>query len=212
MNKKEQKPLYAIGLFGFYKKQPPDPRYAGFHRRMLAAMIDITLAILILTPLTNVLMGFFSPPVVLDWSSAAKQITPEMNETQINHLMWQHLLQSGYLKYRFETVMTQMTVLAVLCGLCWRLWGATPGKRLLGIKVVDAASGKLLSDTQVIIRLFGYLISAIFLCLGFFWIDFDKRRQGWHDKLARSVVIRTSIKPAVTAAAESDSPAPSKEE
>ncbi len=39
-------------------------------------------------------------------------------------------------------------------------------------------------------RYLGYFASTIPLCLGFLWIAFDKRKQGWHDKLAGTVVIR----------------------
>jgi len=40
-------------------------------------------------------------------------------------------------------------------------------------------------------RYFAYFISTIPLCLGFLWITFDRKKQGWHDKLAGTVVVRT---------------------
>jgi uncharacterized RDD family membrane protein YckC len=30
------------------------------------------------------------------------------------------------------------------------------------------------------------------LLLGFIWVGFDQRKQGWHDKLAKTVVIKTN--------------------
>jgi len=39
-------------------------------------------------------------------------------------------------------------------------------------------------------RYFGYYVSGLILALGFIWIAFDKRKQGWHDKLAGTLVIR----------------------
>jgi uncharacterized RDD family membrane protein YckC len=36
----------------------------------------------------------------------------------------------------------------------------------------------------------GYFISGLALGMGFFWIGLDKRKQGWHDKMANTVVIR----------------------
>jgi uncharacterized RDD family membrane protein YckC len=75
--------------------------------------------------------------------------------------------------------------------LFWMKKGATPGKLVLKQKVVDAKTGELPSMKQSIIRYFGYTISLMPLFLGFIWIAFDKKKQGWHDKLAGTVVIRS---------------------
>jgi uncharacterized RDD family membrane protein YckC len=40
------------------------------------------------------------------------------------------------------------------------------------------------------LRWVGYIISAAGICLGFIWIIFDRKKQGWHDKIAGTVVIR----------------------
>jgi uncharacterized RDD family membrane protein YckC len=39
-------------------------------------------------------------------------------------------------------------------------------------------------------RYVGYIISTIPLCLGFLWVGFDSKKQGWHDKIAGTVVVR----------------------
>jgi len=57
-------------------------------------------------------------------------------------------------------------------------------------KIVDARTGGKPSTGQLIGRYFGYYLSMIPLFLGFIWVAFDKRKQGWHDKLAGTVVIR----------------------
>ncbi|HHH54024.1 MAG TPA: RDD family protein [Bacteroidetes bacterium] len=72
----------------------------------------------------------------------------------------------------------------------WLYKSATPGKMILGLKVVDINSGKPLSTRQAIGRYLGYSVSAIPLLLGIFWIAWDRKKQGWHDKLANSAVIR----------------------
>lgn len=72
----------------------------------------------------------------------------------------------------------------------WVLKQATPGKMAISAKIVDAATGKPASTAQLIGRYFAYIISTLPLCLGFFWVAFDKRKQGWHDKLAGTVVIK----------------------
>jgi len=70
----------------------------------------------------------------------------------------------------------------------WTKTGQTLGDTLLGQKIVRTDGSKL-SVGNSIVRYIGYLISAALLSIGFIWIAFDKRRQGWHDKMANTVVI-----------------------
>lgn len=80
---------------------------------------------------------------------------------------------------------------AVATVLLWLGWQATPGKMLLSLRVVDADSGKTLSVGQAAARYVCYFISALPLCLGFIWVGVDRRKQGWHDKIAQTVVVRS---------------------
>ena len=73
----------------------------------------------------------------------------------------------------------------------WVKLQATPGKMAVSLKVVDARTGNSLSVAQAIGRYFAYFLSALPFGLGFIWIAFDSKKQGWHDKLAGTVVIRT---------------------
>ena len=72
----------------------------------------------------------------------------------------------------------------------WIARGATPGKMLLSTQVVDARTGATPTAGQSIGRYFGYYVSTIPLGLGLIWVAFDPKKQGWHDKLAGTVVIR----------------------
>jgi uncharacterized RDD family membrane protein YckC len=72
----------------------------------------------------------------------------------------------------------------------WVYKSATPGKMAIRAKIVDAKTGLPPSKGQLIGRYFAYYISTIPLCLGFLWIAWDPRKQGWHDKLAGTVVVR----------------------
>jgi uncharacterized RDD family membrane protein YckC len=74
--------------------------------------------------------------------------------------------------------------------LFWLYKSATPGKMVLNIKVVDADTGEKLSVGQSIGRYFAYIPAMAILMIGIIWVAFDKRKQGWHDKLAKTVVIR----------------------
>jgi uncharacterized RDD family membrane protein YckC len=72
----------------------------------------------------------------------------------------------------------------------WRYCGATPGKLAVGLKVVDAETGQPPSTGRLVVRVLSYLVSALPLYLGFLWIAVDRRKQGWHDKIAGTVVIQ----------------------
>jgi len=73
----------------------------------------------------------------------------------------------------------------------WAQWQATPGKMAISARIVDVATGSRPSSGQLVGRYLGYFLSAIPLGLGFIWVGFDPRSQGWHDKLAGTVVIRS---------------------
>lgn len=76
----------------------------------------------------------------------------------------------------------------------WLTKEATPGKMIFSAKVVDAETGNTLSKGQAIGRYLAYYLALIPFGLGFLWVAFDKRKQGWHDKLAGTVVIRDKNK------------------
>lgn len=106
------------------------------------------------------------------------------------------MLLYGQLAYNGKQVMGKGDVFInvilpmVLSIFMWVKFGATPGKMAMSAKVVDATYGKPLSLGKSILRYFAYFVSIAPLGLGFLWIAFDGRKQGWHDKIANSVVVR----------------------
>jgi uncharacterized RDD family membrane protein YckC len=72
----------------------------------------------------------------------------------------------------------------------WQKKQATLGKMAIRARIVDARTGLAPSARQDIIRYFGYLLSVLPLGLGYLWVAFDRRKQGFHDKLAGTVVVR----------------------
>jgi uncharacterized RDD family membrane protein YckC len=73
----------------------------------------------------------------------------------------------------------------------WRYCGATPGKIALAVKIVDANTGQPPSTARLVLRFLGYFVSAAPFYLGFLWAAIDRRKQGWHDKIARTIVINS---------------------
>ncbi len=78
---------------------------------------------------------------------------------------------------------------AVAVILFWIFKAATPGKMLIGAKIVDANTGGPAATGKLILRYIGYFIASIPLFLGIFWVGWDKRKQGWHDKIAGTMVV-----------------------
>jgi uncharacterized RDD family membrane protein YckC len=68
--------------------------------------------------------------------------------------------------------------------------GQSFGKRFIGVRVVRIDGRPIDYQTAVLRNIVGYLLSFLFFGLGIVWVLLDRRRQGWHDKLAKTVVIK----------------------
>lgn len=71
----------------------------------------------------------------------------------------------------------------------WANGGQTPGMRLVRIRVVRDADGGPVGWGPALLRLVGYWISAMVVYIGFLWVFVDRRRRGWFDLIAGTVVI-----------------------
>jgi uncharacterized RDD family membrane protein YckC len=71
--------------------------------------------------------------------------------------------------------------------------GATVGKRALNIRVVDQDTAQPgIGSGRAAGRYFGRWLSALPLALGYLWMLWDPRKQTWHDKLARTLVVKVA--------------------
>lgn len=137
-------------------------RYAGFWVRVWASLIDTFLLLLITYPL---LITFYG------WD----YLNPEV---------------AGFIAGPADFIISWVLP-AVAIITFWVYRSATPGKMMINARIVDARTGENPSTAQLIGRYFAYYLSLIPLGLGFVWVAFDERKQGWHDKLAGTVVTRT---------------------
>lgn len=144
-------------------------QYGGFWRRVLACVIDSILLAIVLYPLLMVFTDFSSINIAMD---------PESLSASSHH------------EGSFSALLIQVFLPILATVLFWIYRAATPGKMAMGLKIVDARTGEKISTGQAIGRYFAYFISALPFCLGYLWVAFDKRKQGWHDKLAGTVVIK----------------------
>jgi len=87
-----------------------------------------------------------------------------------------------------NTVIIELIMIAYFVACESSPWQGTLGKKVLGMKVVDESFGRISAKTALLRYLTKYL-STFVLGLGFIWIIFDSKKQGWHDKLAKTFVI-----------------------
>ncbi|MFT7686850.1 MAG: putative RDD family membrane protein YckC [Candidatus Azotimanducaceae bacterium] len=147
------------------KANVKNPVYVGFWARFSAFFIDSLIVSIMLLPLTNTAnldIAILSDPV--------------KSEAYLESLM----LQMGM----------ELLFFGVLFILFWKIFAATPGKLLFKSYIVNADDFKPATSSQLIIRYFAYFLSLLPLGLGFLWIALDKKKQAWHDKIAKTVVIR----------------------
>ncbi|WP_126456951.1 RDD family protein [Sulfuriflexus mobilis] len=99
-----------------------------------------------------------------------------------------YLLSESYIQGFWDVLFSYIfPIIAVI--LFWIYKSATPGKMITRLTIVDAKTGGKPSIGQFIGRYFAYYVSIIPLFLGIIWVGIDKQKQGWHDKLAGTVVV-----------------------
>lgn len=117
------------------------------------------------------------------------QITDRMFAANIDLLLMLLFLMPANKIGLFYSFVSVYLLLALYFIVTTRLYGATLGKKVVGIKVVDSITGKNISTNQSIIRFITYGVSVAPLFLGFVMAAFNNRKRTLHDRLADTVVI-----------------------
>ncbi len=141
----------------------PQPEYVGFWARVGAAIIDTILFLIICAPLVTMIYG-------RDY--------------------WLDPERVGFIAGPADFLINWLFP-AVAVILFWVYRQATPGKMAIGARIVDAKTLGKPSTGQLIGRYLAYYVSIIPLMLGIIWVGIDSRKQGFHDKLAGTLVIRS---------------------
>ncbi len=149
--------------------QPDSHRYAGFFRRLAALIIDT----LVLAITVGSILWFFT--YVYDYTFESDYTFRDLAPL-INFVLF-ILAWGAYYSY-FEG----------------SLWRATPGKRLLGIQVLNR-SGAPIGYWQAFFRFLGRLLSTATFNIGFLVALFNRRRRTLHDLIAGTIVVRKEQTP-----------------
>ncbi len=154
-------------------------RYVEFGMRMLASTIDSLLSAVILYPIYIAFNKIYGSDELMRSLASGGIRAEDLSEEQVIDLFT-----------RFAMSFTlQNAILAVVVIIFWIYCSATPGKMLLKMKIIDVKTGLQPSKRQMLIRYLGYILAVLPLGLGFIWIYYDKKKQGWHDKLAGTAVV-----------------------
>jgi uncharacterized RDD family membrane protein YckC len=141
----------------------PTTSFTGFWKRVGATIIDSILLCMVLYPPLIAIYG---------WN-------------------YFNLDESRFVAGPADFIISWIIPIFIIIGF-WIWKQATPGKMAIKARIVDAKTGEKPTMKQWILRYIGYFVSAIPLGLGYFWVSFDKRKQGWHDKMAGTVVVPIS--------------------
>jgi len=146
--------------------------YAGFWIRLLAAIIDGFILGIIGFIIMAIFGGLFGTAMVT---------APEEPS----------VVTTSFLAGIFGTMQLLLWAIdiAYFVGLTGT-YGATLGKMVLGLRVVGTNGQKISFGKAALREIIGKWISAIVFCLGYLWVAFDEKKQGWHDKIAGTYVVK----------------------
>ena len=154
-------------------------KFAGFWVRFLATWIDMAIFVIPIGAVVYALSG----GEMIDFSDYQQSLVYAQEGNTLAAL--QHMPKANA---QWEPIFELLVAIVTI--VFWKQFaGATPGKKLLGIHVVDAKSLGEINNKQAIIRYISYIISTIPLGLGFFMVAFHKEKRALHDILADTVVI-----------------------
>jgi len=145
--------------------------YAGFGIRLLAWLIDF-LVLLFLSFIIALISGFFIAFLLIYVSivSADSSIVRFLSD-----------FIGGFIGF---------SVTLLYFTLFWSSkFQGTPGKIVLGLKIVDV-NGNKISYSTALIRYISTFISSLLLGIGYLLIIFDGKKQALHDKFASTYVIK----------------------
>jgi len=152
--------------------------YAGFWVRFVASFLDT----LFLALPVGVVIYFISGGEWFDFAQYQANLQMAMN-ANINALNSQ---PQPSLKWE---LIFEISVLVVSMILWKRYKGATPGKKVVNVKIVDAKTYEEITNTQAITRSLSYIPSILLFGIGFLMVGMREDKRGLHDLIADTCVI-----------------------
>lgn len=175
----------SINAIQKVKKDDNGICYVTGLRRYISVLLDLIIIVLFLQFCGQALNQLFmssESSKILSQIAAKYQMQVPLSAEEI-------AMQSRLVKLLILNQIVQFIMLFSYVAYMWIRFAATPGKLLLGLRVVNAQTFEKLTLKQATKRFFSFILSTAPLFLGFIWASFDKRCQTWHDKIADTVVV-----------------------
>ena len=156
---------------------PPQPQtaYAGFWIRFIARFVD---GLILGIPLTIILVIFIAISGVAFSATSSDQNAQNATAGVASgaFLLFYVIAAVGIAGYQIYF---------------WGTSGQTIAMRMFHLRVVDANTGAPIGIGRAVVRWLMSLVNSWACYIGWIWVAFDARKQGWHDKVANSVVLLT---------------------
>lgn len=175
----------SINVIQKVKKDESGICYVTGLRRYISVLLDLIIIVLFLQFCNQALNQLFTSS---ESSKILGQIAAKY-QMQVPLSIEEKAMQSRLGKLWILNQIVQLIMLFSYVAYMWVRFAATPGKLLLGLRVVDAQTFEKMTLRQATKRFFSFILSAASLFLGFLWSNFNKRCQTWHDKIADTVVV-----------------------
>ena len=158
----------------------PGVAYAGFGVRSVAYLIDWVLLgfVSAIIWFGAVAMGIASVGARFSSTATGATMTPDQVAAALTVAM-----------YVYAGLGLAWLITALYFIFMWRS-GGTIGMRMLGLRVAREEDGRPIGLGRATARYLGYLVDWLALGLGLLWVGVDDRKQGWHDKIAGTLVVR----------------------
>lgn len=178
--------LDAVERFARVKPKPrhEGPHYADMLTRVVAAALDLWVLYLLLFDLFEYLSRRIYQGVDVAHFQAAQQQAQLLDRLSG---MW----QAGALPLWIVNCVIQYAIIGVVLVGSQIVLQTTPGKWVLGLKIVQRGSLAPIAPWRYVLRYVAYFASAAPLMLGFAWAHFNREHRTWHDMIAGTVVLQT---------------------
>lgn len=163
--------------------------YASFHRRLMAMTLDAFMVMLILMPFNEAILAFAYKGIQLDPALVNDVLETATSQAELNMRMFKLQMDAGFGAAFAYQLQIQFAVFAAYSMIFWHFYAATPGKLLLGMRIVDEKTGERIGFFHSFFRIFAYIFSALPLMFGFFMIGMNRKKRGFHDWFAGTSVI-----------------------
>lgn len=160
------------------------PRYADLYERGVAAAIDVTLIFFLFNWL-------FSRITTALYAHIDAVKFRAIDSTQGFAATFQQLLDANVMQMWLVNFAVQIVIIGVVYVMFQIAYATTPGKWLLGLKLVRYGTHENLKPWRYVLRYAAYAVSCAPIMLGILWASFNKQHRTWHDYIAGTVVMNT---------------------